>query len=303
MTSVLVPNTRTKYEMVFDFTDGKAHYLTLYFLDWDEKNRIVDVEFYDAVTGSTLALNGTSFFIGGKYLTWRVQGKVKVVIGSAFSDRMAVLSGVFVDPVTPSPTPTPTPTPTMTPSPTPAPTPTPNLPPVANDDSVAVVQDGGWTVVDVLANDHDPEGGTLTFLDISRPANGTAESSFNNTRISYMPDPGFVGVDSFTYKIVDNKGATDTATVSVTASAPVHVEIRGRVMAGSGRWAGRALVILDGPDGRRYATANTFGFFRFQGGAAGRTYRIGVAGKRPGFGDLRLTPTADLADLIITVQP
>ena len=44
--------------------------------------------------------------------------------------------------------------------------------------------------------------------------NGTADSS--DDFITYTPDAGFAGTDSFTYEINDGNGATDTATVNVT---------------------------------------------------------------------------------------
>ncbi|WP_157902892.1 Ig-like domain-containing protein, partial [Streptomyces jeddahensis] len=36
--------------------------------------------------------------------------------------------------------------------------------------------------------------------------------------ITYTPDPGFVGTDTFTYTISDGQGGQDTATVTITVT-------------------------------------------------------------------------------------
>jgi hypothetical protein len=87
------------------------------------------------------------------------------------------------------------------------------VPPVAGDDTLTVDQNGVATV-DVLVNDHDPEGGPLTILSVSTPAHGTA--SFALGTIAYRPAPGYHGNDSFTYTVADTQGNTATATVNVT---------------------------------------------------------------------------------------
>ena len=39
------------------------------------------------------------------------------------------------------------------------------------------------------------------------------------SEVGYMPNPGFIGTDSFSYTIADGQGGTDTATVTITVGA------------------------------------------------------------------------------------
>jgi hypothetical protein len=92
-----------------------------------------------------------------------------------------------------------------------------NDPPVANDDSASTDEDTAVTI-DVLANDTDVDGDTLTVNSLSNPANGTAVVNADHT-VTYSPDADFNGSDSFTYTASDGKGGTDTATVIITVNA------------------------------------------------------------------------------------
>jgi uncharacterized repeat protein (TIGR01451 family) len=88
-------------------------------------------------------------------------------------------------------------------------------PPVANDDTLTTAEDVDGTV-DVLANDSDPDGDTLTIVDWTSGANALVECA---TDCTYKPFFGFSGSDSFTYTVDDGNGERDTATVSVTVTA------------------------------------------------------------------------------------
>jgi Big-like domain-containing protein/fibronectin type III domain protein len=89
-------------------------------------------------------------------------------------------------------------------------------PPIANDD-FAFVLSGGTVDIDVLANDSDPEGGPLAVEIVTPPANGTATVTLGQT-ISYTHDGSATTSDSLVYRITDNQGLTDTATVFITIS-------------------------------------------------------------------------------------
>ncbi len=91
----------------------------------------------------------------------------------------------------------------------------PNQPPVAVDDSASVPAEGR-VVVDVLANDSDPEGDALVITNVSNPPHGTAV--VQGGAIVYVPDAGYEGPDAFTYQACDPEGACDTATVTLTVS-------------------------------------------------------------------------------------
>ncbi len=88
--------------------------------------------------------------------------------------------------------------------------------PVAADD-FANADVSGPTVIDVLANDSDVDGDPLVIDSVTQPANGTVTINPDGT-ITYVPDAGFSGDDTFTYTICDAAGECSTATVTVTAA-------------------------------------------------------------------------------------
>jgi hypothetical protein len=94
-----------------------------------------------------------------------------------------------------------------------------NNPPVALDD-FAITNAGAPVVIDVLANDSDPDHDSLSLTNVSDPAHGSAQ--INGSTILYTPDAGFAGDDSFTYTIDDGRGAAVQAGVSVLVNAPVN---------------------------------------------------------------------------------
>lgn len=91
-----------------------------------------------------------------------------------------------------------------------------NQPPVAGDDS-ATTPENKPVQINVLANDSDPNGDVLTITALTSPANGAAVAKKHGA-VSYKPNKGFTGVDTFTYTISDGKGGTDTGTVRVTVN-------------------------------------------------------------------------------------
>jgi len=88
-----------------------------------------------------------------------------------------------------------------------------NDPPEAADDSASTPQDTPVTI-NILGNDSDPDGDTLTLDSVGPAGNGSITS--NGSSVTYTPDSGFSGTDSFTYTISDGNGGTDTATVTIT---------------------------------------------------------------------------------------
>ncbi|PLX68398.1 MAG: hypothetical protein C0602_09500, partial [Denitrovibrio sp.] len=85
--------------------------------------------------------------------------------------------------------------------------------PIAVDNTVTVDEDGS-AVINVLANDTDIDGDTLTVESFEQPTNGTAVLNDDGT-FTYTPNADYNGSDSFEYTITDGKGGTSTATVNI----------------------------------------------------------------------------------------
>ncbi|HCO21568.1 MAG TPA: hypothetical protein DIT97_00280, partial [Gimesia maris] len=86
--------------------------------------------------------------------------------------------------------------------------------PVASDDSYSLIHDVKTTFTNgVLLNDSDPDNQPLTAILVSGPAQGTL-NFFGNGTFTYTPNAGYVGTDSFTYKVTD--GTLESNVVNVT---------------------------------------------------------------------------------------
>ena len=90
-----------------------------------------------------------------------------------------------------------------------------NSPPQAQDDRASTAF-GEAVSIDVLANDSDADGDTLSLVSVADPAQGTAV--IQNGQILYTPDFGFSGSDGFSYSVSDGQN-TATAQVSVSVAA------------------------------------------------------------------------------------
>ena len=93
-----------------------------------------------------------------------------------------------------------------------------NDPPVAVADNATTLENTPVTI-DVMNNDYDPDGDTLTVVSATNGTNGSVTN--NGSNVTYTPALNFTGTDSFNYTISDGNGGTDTATVNVTVNVPV----------------------------------------------------------------------------------
>ena len=104
--------------------------------------------------------------------------------------------------------------------------PPPNRSPVAVNDTGVTDQDKPLTI-DVLSNDSDPDGNSLTIASTTTPMHGSVIMNADNT-LTYKPVTKFSGQDAFSYLVSDGKGATATGTVTVQVnfvnSAPIAVD-------------------------------------------------------------------------------
>ena len=97
-------------------------------------------------------------------------------------------------------------------------------PTAVNDD--ATTNEDTQVTINVLANDSDVDGDALTVSDVTQPANGTVTN--NGSDVTYTPNSGYNGSDTFDYVASDGNGGLDTATVTVTVNSvndrPVAVD-------------------------------------------------------------------------------
>ncbi|MFK7737831.1 MAG: tandem-95 repeat protein [Pirellulaceae bacterium] len=90
-----------------------------------------------------------------------------------------------------------------------------DAPDALTDTATAIASDAS-TTIDVLANDVDVDGDTLTITAITQPSSGTVSIASDGRSVSFVPaSTTFEGSVTFTYTIEDPSGESDTATVQV----------------------------------------------------------------------------------------
>ena len=100
----------------------------------------------------------------------------------------------------------------------------PNIVPVAVDDTETTPQDTPVTI-DVIANDSDIDGDTLTVTSTTQPTAAQGTVTIVGGKPVFTPTAGFVGDATFDYTISDGNGGESTATVTITVEEPVVVAI------------------------------------------------------------------------------
>jgi len=106
------------------------------------------------------------------------------------------------------------------------------LPIIDTFDDTATTTEATSVDINVLSNDNDvPTQGTLT---VTTSSNGVVTVNENGTPndpsddlVTYLPDAGFEGVDTFDYTVCDNQGNCDTATVSVVVTSNINLDTDG----------------------------------------------------------------------------
>ncbi|MDB5948100.1 MAG: hypothetical protein JWQ33_3126, partial [Ramlibacter sp.] len=94
--------------------------------------------------------------------------------------------------------------------------------PVANNDTLTATEDTAatYTAAQLLGNDTDVDGPSLTIGTVTSGAGGTAVLNGNGT-VTFSPGADFNGVAGFSYTATDGALASNTATVTVNV-APVN---------------------------------------------------------------------------------
>jgi hypothetical protein len=83
-----------------NLTDGEAHEISFYFVDFDRQGRDQLLEFFDHTSGALLGSERISGFEEGRYSSWVLQGNVRLKL-TRIAGPNCVLSGIFFDPVGP----------------------------------------------------------------------------------------------------------------------------------------------------------------------------------------------------------
>jgi VCBS repeat-containing protein len=95
-----------------------------------------------------------------------------------------------------------------------------NTPPEAANDTALTVRNTpvSFDASLLLVNDVDPQGDRLTITGVTNGTRGSVV--LNGTTVTFTPEAGYTGNATFTYRVVDTSGASDTATVTVFVTAP-----------------------------------------------------------------------------------
>jgi hypothetical protein len=93
-----------------------------------------------------------------------------------------------------------------------------NRPPVAVDDVDEIPEDSAAVSINVLANDSDPDGDSLTVTAATLAGGDAGEGTveFTDTQVTFTPAANFAGRTVINYTIADPDGATATAQLTVT---------------------------------------------------------------------------------------
>jgi hypothetical protein len=80
-----------------NLTDGSAHQVALYGVDWDARSRTERIEVLDAASGTVLDTRTLTNFVNGQYLVWTITGHVVFRV-TLMAGGNAVISGLFIGP-------------------------------------------------------------------------------------------------------------------------------------------------------------------------------------------------------------
>lgn len=103
-------STATSFNINVNMTDGKAHRISLYLLDWDTTARTQTISIMDANTQQVLDTETFASFQNGEYASWTVSGNIVIQV-TRTAGYNSVAAGIFFDPTNTAPTPPPPPPP------------------------------------------------------------------------------------------------------------------------------------------------------------------------------------------------
>ena len=98
-----------------------------------------------------------------------------------------------------------------------------NIPPLANPDSVTVLENSTNTFAPLTNDLVRTPGGTLQIIGVS-PTNGTA-TILNLTNVVFTPSSNFVGTATIGYMITDGIGGTNSSVITVTVQSVADLAV------------------------------------------------------------------------------
>jgi hypothetical protein len=90
--------SQSAFDINLDLTDGQAHTLTLYAVDWMNRGVQEQIQVIDGSTGNVLDSETIAGFSNGVYLRWVVSGQVVIKLSDQ-SLPVARIDGLFLDPI------------------------------------------------------------------------------------------------------------------------------------------------------------------------------------------------------------
>ena len=99
--------------------------------------------------------------------------------------------------------------------------------PVAVDNTLTVAEDASITNTNVIANDTDVDGDTLSLTAATTAGSGTVAVNADGLSVNYTPAANFNGTEIITYTVSDGTDTTNgtfTITVSAVNDAPIAVD-------------------------------------------------------------------------------
>ena len=100
-----------------------------------------------------------------------------------------------------------------------------NRPPEAYDDAYSMDEET-TLVKNILSNDRDADGDAIEMSGIVQAVTHGTLAWQKDGKITYRPAHNFHGEDRFVYEIKDSKGASDTATVTITVRNTAEIDAR-----------------------------------------------------------------------------
>jgi Bacterial Ig domain len=89
---------------------------------------------------------------------------------------------------------------------------------IGADHDLAVPHGAGPTRLDLLGNDSDPDDEALKIVQVTQGAHGSVAIVENGAAVTYDPDTGYSGPDTFDYVIEDTRGGQAWAPVTVVVA-------------------------------------------------------------------------------------